>query len=133
MPPNKQRTERYFQRFMGAYGQSWSNRYPTKAMLELAIDDWASEMQPYSDAEVEAAYKLCLKRYTLAPTLPQFIELCKTAHASKFAMNKPDYGEPGDPNVGKEHVQKMREILHKRIDEACDSIEKGIEQKNDQD
>jgi len=65
---NKKRIRRLFARLNAVYGGTWSARYTTQSMFDLAVEEWASDLAPYSDGEIEEAYKLCKQRYTTAPT-----------------------------------------------------------------
>ena len=74
--PKKKRIRRLFARFNGAYGQSWSNRFPSESMLLAAVDEWHKALSGYSNSQIDRAYDMCIQRHILAPTLPQFKQIC---------------------------------------------------------
>jgi len=108
---NKKRIRRLFARLNAVYGGTWSARYTTQSMFDLAVEEWASDLAPYSDGEIEEAYKLCKQRYTTAPTLPQFTELAKLAHLRKYKPTQPTQGKPASPEVAQYWIAEIRAKL----------------------
>lgn len=113
----KKRVRKLFARFNAIYGGTWSARFTTAAMFSLAVDEWASELEHYSDAELEQGYKLCKQRYTLAPTLPQFLELVKLAHYRKGASAPPQQDKPIGPGA-KETAMRYIAEMRARLSEV---------------
>ena len=116
---NKKRIQKLFARMNAVYGGTWSGRYTTSTMLNLAIDEWTTELEPYSDGEIEEAYKLCKQRHTTAPTLPQFAELVKVVHQRKRTSGIPEL-KPCDPAVAKRHIDEIRSILSRKTTQTAE-------------
>ncbi len=108
---NKRRIHKLFARLNAVYGGTWSGRYPTPKMFDLAVEEWGADLAPYSDGEIEEAFKLCKQRYTTAPSLPQFVELAKLAHLRKYKPVQPTQGEPASPEVAQYWIAEIRAKL----------------------
>ncbi len=109
---DKKRILKLFARMNGTYGGTWSARFPDARLFNVAVQEWAEELEPFSDGEIEQAYKLCKQRYTTAPTLPQFRELVKMVHFRLHERPRatPPH-KPVPPEVAHEWLEKMRGIL----------------------
>ncbi len=116
------RIHKLFARFNGAYGHSWSSRFASEAMYELTVQEWAQDLAHFSDGELEEAYAECKKRYTLAPTLPQFRELAKLAHYRRGRHPAPAPSGPRNVALAREHLAQMYRLLG-RVERALEGEE----------
>ena len=100
--PEKKRIRKLFARFNGAYGQSWSNRFTSQAMLLAAVDEWHKALFDYSNAQLDRAYSICINRHQLAPTLPQLKQICQsTVNHDGFTGDDSHLPECNEPDCNK--------------------------------
>lgn len=91
------------------YGHLWSSLFATDQLLQVAKGQWALQLHPWSEAQVERAMDRCKRLYEKPPTLPQFINLLRTdrCHDEYKALPKP----PCDKGRAKAQIEAMRGIL----------------------
>jgi len=77
---SKARTKKLFQRMMLSYGNAFSRQYPNEKLVDAAIEEWAKQLKPYTDAEIDEAYEQAVREKTWPPNLSEFLQLVKTAH-----------------------------------------------------
>lgn len=109
---NKAHTQTLFKNLHGAYGQCWANRFDSPAMAEAVLKQWSQDLSIYAEAEVDRAFEVCKKRYLLAPTLPQFLELCKTARDSKY-VRPANTGVRSNEAFAQPYLAQIRQTLKK--------------------
>lgn len=113
---SKKHTLDVFKRFHNIYGQSWTNRFEGKTTLQQVCEEWASDLARYTEAEIDEAVETCKRQYPLAPTLPQFLELCKLAHARKYEVKRVEY-KPASKETMQRELAKMRSRVQ-QVNEA---------------
>ena len=110
---SKSRTKKLFQRMMLSYGNAFSRQYPNEKLVDAAIEEWAKQLMPYTDAEIDEAYDRAVKEKTWPPNLSEFLQLVKTAHQRKGMPNLPEL-KSCDPAVAKRYIDELRNILSRK-------------------
>jgi len=93
------------------YGHVWRSIYKTDEFLDYSKKVWLEGLIGFEDKSFEHALQTCLKTYPLPPTLPQFIECCKTYQKPDVFFQSKDVIKKADPAVVKIHVEKIKALL----------------------
>ena len=92
--------DRIFIRMHSIYGSLWANRFTSDDVLHAAKAEWGISLVNFSLEEIGNAIEKCKTSYRFAPTLPEFIELCKAnrPRCSQFKL-------PAAPVASRETVE----------------------------
>jgi hypothetical protein len=109
---HEKRVERLFLRFSAMYGHVWRSIYKTDESLSYTKKTWADELMRFEDKSLEHALRACMQACSFPPTLPQFIEFCKSHQKSDgFFQSKDELKKP-EPAIAKMHLEKIKSILN---------------------
>lgn len=109
---NQKRIDRLFLRFSAMYGHVWRSIYKTDDFLKYSKEAWLKGLSGFEDKNFEHALRVCLKTYPLPPTLPQFIECCKSYHAASDFVQAAKVDQKRDLNVAYAHLQQIKTMLN---------------------
>lgn len=102
-----------FVRMGSMYGHLWTSRWPDQNTLAAAKSEWANALSCFSTDELSTAFRLCLKRFPKAPSLPEFYLLCGeqkpacTAHRMLELSKHPQCSK----ETAEKNLKKMRSMI----------------------
>mgnify|MGYP001770149228 CR=1 FL=1 len=102
--------DRLFVMLHVTYGHLFSSQFPSDDLLRTAKAQWALQLHPWSEANIERALYRAKRVYReRPPTLPQFVDLLRTdrAHEEYQALPRP----PCDKDKARAQIDAMRGIL----------------------
>ncbi|WP_133141153.1 Vir protein [Legionella spiritensis] len=110
---SRKRIDRLFLKFAACYGPVWRSQFKHDDFLEFAKKEWHQALLEFEDGIIEQAIAACLAGRELPPTMPQFMDLCRSAkkrHA--FAPINRDH-KPRNLEVAFIHLHKMKQLLNR--------------------
>lgn len=102
-----------FLRFSVIYGYLWQKTYQNEALLKLAKKEWQISLRSFDNQTIKAALAYCREFSPFPPTLPAFIEQCKTivkrnTPYTPFVIE----GKRASIEAAEVHLQKIRHLLN---------------------
>lgn len=110
---SRKRIDRLFLSFSAFYGQLWRSQFKSDDFLGFMKNEWLHALQHIEDKHMDEAVKKCGASKEFPPTLPQFIDLCKTAKRQHVFtnLNKEEY-KKAKPEVALKYLAQIKAILH---------------------
>lgn len=105
------RIDNLFLSFLSAYGHTWLSIYKSKDSLAHGKKTWLKELLEFDNESLEYAIDKCIKHYRLPPTLPQFVECCKSYSRHTDFFKKEEEVLKQDKRIADFHLQKIKAIL----------------------
>ena len=73
------RIDRLFLRFAIMYGHVWRTLYKNESFLDTSKEEWQDGLQKFDNQDIKEAIMLCREQCNYPPTLPQFIDFCRSS------------------------------------------------------
>jgi hypothetical protein len=109
---NRKRIDRLFLSFTAFYGQLWRSQFKSDDFLIFMKKEWAQALQDMEDRHIDEAVKQCSEGKEYPPTLPHFVDLCKSAKKKHVFNNlKKEEGKKAKPEVALKHLAQIKSIL----------------------
>jgi hypothetical protein len=91
----------------------WQSLYKNESFLTLAKKEWRIALRPFDNHTLKSALEYCREHTPFPPTLPAFIEQCKTivkrnAPYIPFVIE----GKRASIEAAEVHLQKIRHLLN---------------------
>jgi len=100
--------EQIFVRLQSTYGAKFSSQFKSGELLVAAMKEWAYALSPYTANDFGYAIREMHQHYAeWAPTLPQFIDLCKKHYKTMPMLESPKV-EIASKSVGNDALAQMR-------------------------
>jgi len=107
------RIETLFLRFAVIYGHVWQTLYQNENLLVMAKKEWHVTLRPFDNQTIKAALEHCREYSPFPPTLPGFIENCKTiVKRSRPYTPRIIEGTRTSLEAAETHLQKIRHLLN---------------------
>jgi hypothetical protein len=81
----KKSINRLFLKFKAFYGYVWVNQFQGE-FLDFAKNEWLEGLKNFDESSIESATKFCRNTRALPPTLPKFVEICRSFHKQQIEM-----------------------------------------------
>ncbi len=109
---NSKRIDRLFLIFSAFYGQLWRSQFKNEDFLVFMKNEWHLGLLQFADDHIEEAVKKCRNIKEFPPTLPHFIDLCKSAkNVYEFHNLKKEPCDKANPEVAFHHLAKIKAML----------------------
>jgi hypothetical protein len=106
------RIHNLFLRLAAMYGHVWRSLYKSEGFLTFTKNEWLEGLKKFEDKILDSALQYCLQKLEYPPTLPQFIECCKT-HSKQGQYEKPITETKGaTPRIARMELNNMRAMLN---------------------
>lgn len=112
---NDKRTERLFLRLAAIYGALWSNTYKTEAFLNTAKQEWHMALKSFDNITVGKAIDRCRESVSYPPSLPMFVEICKSMLKRDAGFMKKEEGARGNPDIARQSLANIKAFLKNQI------------------
>ena len=107
------RIETLFLRFAVIYGHVWQTLYQNENLLVMAKKEWQITLRPFDNQTIKAALEYCREYSPFPPTLPSFIESCKTiVKRNRSYTPMIIEGTRTSLEAAESHLQKIRTLLN---------------------
>ncbi len=107
-----QAISRVFVRLGSIYGQSWTNRWPTKELVNAAKIEWAISLYGFSVGQIGRALEVCKQVFKYsAPNLPQFRDLCKNYSVSAHKPYAKELPKPRCKETARKGIEAAKAAL----------------------
>ena len=109
---NRKRIDRLFLSFSAFYGQLWRSQFKNDDFLAFMKNEWVQALQDIEDKHIDEAVKNCREGKEYPPTLPHFIDLCKTAKKQHvFNYQNKEEIKKAKPETARKHLEQIKAIL----------------------
>lgn len=104
---------RLFLKFAASYGHTWRSLYKSDTCLQFTKQEWSKRLSTFDDITLDAAFDQCMDVCMYPPTLPHFIEQCKSIKKRALENQpKPEIPQPSSLEVAETYLQKIRSLLN---------------------
>lgn len=108
------RIDTLFSRLGAIYGHLWLSLHQNERLLAFAKKEWFEGLQAFDTATVKEVLLKYREKHAYPPTLPQFIECCKSVKKRKEGFSfEARKGVKNSSDVAKKHLRAIREFLTK--------------------
>ena len=97
------------------YGHVWRSQFKSDEFLVFVKSEWQHGLLAYADNILELAIELCRKNKELPPTLPQFIDFCRSGSKRSSFLVPDESPKNNNPEVAKTNLLKMKHILNMNV------------------
>lgn len=109
----RKRVDRLFLSFSAFYGQLWRSQFKSEEFLEFMKNEWVQALQHTEEGIIKQATTYCRDNKEFPPTLPSFIDLCKTAKKKhSFVRAQKIEGKKEQSEVALKHLRDIKALLH---------------------
>lgn len=109
--PYDPRIDTLFTRFTAIYGQLWLSIFQNEKMISFAKKEWSQSLKKFDSSTLQKALCFFKEQKQFPPSLPQFIEHCKSIEARKMPITPRETRKPANPEMVKQHIKAMLEKL----------------------
>lgn len=102
-----------FIRMQSNYGHLWTSRWPDNNTFTAAKAEWSNALSCFNTESLSIAIRLCLKRFPMPPSLPEFYLLCREQEPACAAHRMLEISK--QPRCTKETADKNLEIIRSMI------------------
>ena len=107
--------ETLFIRFAAIYGHAWSSLHKEGRFIETFKREWADALSKFDKTIIRDALIYCRSRYRLPPTLPEFMECCKSFQNRCQTTSKPkEELFVKDIEKSKRHLDNIKRMLQSK-------------------
>ena len=105
-----------FIRFAAIYGHAWSSLHKEGKLIEMFKREWADALRKFDKTIIRDALIYCRSRYRLPPTLPEFIDCCKSFQSRSQTTPLPSQEELFVRNVetSQQFLTQIKNILQSK-------------------
>lgn len=105
--------DRTFLKFGVFYGQLWRSQLKNDDYLTFMKNEWVQALKHIEGEIIEHAINYCRDNKEFPPTLPSFIDLCKTAKKKHAFVQAPKKeGRKAPSEVALKHLKDIKALLH---------------------
>ena len=91
----------------------WRSLYKSDEFLAYTKQEWMSDLDKFNSTVLDHALMHCKQQESYPPSLPLFVEICKTYVKRQDDFARKEEMQPtADPAVARAHLDKMRAILN---------------------
>lgn len=90
----------------------WKSLYKSEEFLSYTKREWQKGLEKFNQDVLEKAVVHCSEKEPYPPSLPLFIEICKSHLRLPVKASDIEKHQPCDPNVAHQHLEKIRQILN---------------------
>jgi hypothetical protein len=105
------RIDKLFLQFAAFYGQVWRSQFKQDGFILFMKKEWHEALLPYEDRVVELAINTCRSSNQLPPTLPQFIEICKSIRRRDVFIKAVPTTKSTISEVAAKNLLQIKQIL----------------------
>jgi hypothetical protein len=112
MPLPRDWVTKIFSKFASFYGEDFARKW-ANVDHEAMIDDWALKLERFNGTTIGKALDWCAENQSKPPTLPEFIQMCKSSRVEDAVHYLPHHfvkTEEADRNF-----KLMHDILKGRV------------------
>lgn len=103
--------DRLFLKFATLYGQVWRKQFSGEFLI-FAKNEWLKGLINFDESILDLAVEVCRKTLELPPTMPKFIEICRSFHNRRFEMQKPSERIQHVPSkIGEKALKEIKQRL----------------------
>lgn len=102
-----------FLKFAAIYGQVWRIQFKDDEFLAFAKGQWFEGLKMFDEDTLDLAIDQCRKNIELPPTLPKFVDICRSFHNRKLVVTQSRESSRSCLSMaGKEALGCIRKMLH---------------------
>jgi hypothetical protein len=105
------RIDRLFLKFTAFYGQLWRSQLKSEEFIVFMKNEWFKALEQVAEQHIDEAIVYCLKHKEFPPTLPSFVDLCKTASRPRLFTKASPSTSKAKPEVAYKHLAAIKTIL----------------------
>ena len=121
------RIDRLFLRLAAIYGHLWSNLYKSEEFLNCTKQEWREGLQTFDNVTLGKALEHCRASVNYPPTLPMFIEVCKSLKAHTHSTAIEDQCGLRKTMADLRHFQRLRSYANPKSAILLDEIIQKLE------
>ena len=108
----RKRVDQLFLRFAAIYGHMWKSLYKSDEFLAYTKQEWMSSLDKFDSSVIDKAFLHCKEKESYPPSLPLFVEICKSYARHQDSVSQTTEQPKCDPAVARMHLDKMRAMLN---------------------
>lgn len=101
-----------FIRMSAMYGHMWRSIYKSEAFTAFSKHQWMQGLKDFDNATLGKALIHCRQNESYPPSLPLFIEICRSTLKRQVYQPLQFDSSKADPAVARMHLDKIRAILN---------------------
>lgn len=106
------RIDTLFSRLGSIYGHVWWSCFKTESILNMAKKEWSEGLHRFDNTVLKDALFYFRENSNFPPTLPQFIERCKSSvRRNNFCSAKSELQQRIDTKIALKHIQNLYALL----------------------
>ncbi|CEG62209.1 Legionella vir region protein LvrB [Legionella micdadei] len=109
---SRNRMDSLFLKFAACYGHAWRSQLKHEQFISFMKEEWSQALIDIKDTVLESAIKVCMANKELPPTLPQFIEICKSIEKKNAVFKVTPSTKPKTPAIAEFNLSQMKKILN---------------------
>ncbi|WP_419420709.1 Vir protein [Legionella sp. D16C41] len=106
------RIDTLFTRLGAIYGYIWWSSFQSEHALTVTKKEWSSALQRFDNRTIRDALLIFRERHHFPPTLPQFIECCKSiSQKNIFRKSVEEFDKQAFLEAAELNIKAMLDIL----------------------
>lgn len=90
----------------------WKSLFKNDEFLAYTKQEWMGSLEKFDNVILEKALLHCKEKESYPPSLPLFVEICKSHARHHEHIDKKEEQATCDPAIARMHLDKIREMLN---------------------
>ena len=108
----RKRVDQLFLRFAAIYGHMWKSLYKSDEFLAYTKQEWMDSLEKFDSNILDKALLHCKEKESYPPSLPLFVEICKSCVRRHDNIDKQEAPHKCDPAIARMHLDQLRAMLN---------------------